>query len=179
MDTARDHGWLDAEWTETVDALADLVIGLHAGGGVNESFGPSWRCDGEFKQEIRTALKTVDVGVQEHASGMLAPADHGAALGRIVVAGAPQSIGQNRDRLPDWVFLADADRRETWLRTLIWERGSQFKDRSPTRNLDHDRPQAFFVDVAVLIEAVTGVEAHLHDGRVMVPADAVRELGLA
>lgn len=43
VETARDLGWDADEWTETTEALAELVIGVFAFGSIiEENFVPSW-----------------------------------------------------------------------------------------------------------------------------------------
>jgi len=179
VDLATDQGWLAEQWTEAVAAVANLVIGIHAGGSLGKNYHPQWHLDGEGQDRIRAALETIGVGATVKGA-TVRPSAHGASLGRaLVVAGAPHGAQRDCATLPDWVYLASAERREQWLRTIIAQRGGQFKERSPTRSIKLARPQSYLVDVAVLIETVTSVDVSVHENRLTVSADAVRELGLA
>jgi len=46
VDVERDLGWMADEWTDTVRALAELVIGVYAFGSINKrDYSPSWSPD--------------------------------------------------------------------------------------------------------------------------------------
>jgi len=176
---AEENGWFADKWTDTVEALATLVVGIHAGGSIGATYGPQWQGTSAFADRIREALETVGTGARIR-QGSIVPARHGSALGRLLVtAGAPRAGQEIRGRLPDWLFLVSPERREDWLRMFVSGRGSQFKERSPSRHIRIDRPQSYFTDISVLIETVTGIDAPVHNERVSVPADVIRELGLA
>ncbi len=189
VEEARDRGWTADEWTDTVRALAVLVIGVYAFGSINKrDYSPSWSPDNDANDgAIEDALDRVGVDSQhverdhEGQGDEIKPSRHGTQLGRaLVVAGAP--IGdKNADSvrgLPDWVD--DAPRVVQMDLTLLFVRGrgSQRQGKA-TRQIQADRPRQYFADVAELIETVTGKAATVGDAGVTVSADAVRELGLA
>jgi len=98
VDVARDRGWLSDEWTDTVRALAQLVIGVYAFGSiVEQNYSPSWSPDDDASEAaIEGALATVGVDAQhverdDPAQGdEIRPAQDATRLGRaLVVAGAP------------------------------------------------------------------------------------------
>ncbi len=98
VDVARDHGWLADEWTDTIQSLAELVIGVYAFGSVIErDYVPSWSPkDLDNKSMIERALEKVGVDYQHvdrddaTEGDEIKPASHGTRLGRaLVIAGAP------------------------------------------------------------------------------------------
>ncbi len=189
VDEARDLGWTADEWTDTVRALAELVIGLYAFGSINKrDYLPSWSPDkAENERAIEDALDTVGVDSQHVARDQEAqgdeikPARHGTQLGRaLVVAGAPVGA-KNADSvrgLPDWIDGAPRVVQMNLALMFVRGRGSQRRGKA-TRQIQADRPRQYFSDVAQLIETVTGKAATVSDAGVTISADAVRELGLA
>ncbi len=189
VDVARDRGWLADEWTDTVRALAQLVIGVYAFGSVIErNYVPSWSPDNpESESAIEAALATVGVGFQhvernDRAQGdEIRPAQDATRLGRaLVVAGAP--VGdKNADSvrgLPDWID--DAPRVVQMELALLFVRGrATVYPEKATRRVQADRGRQYFADWADVIETVTGERATASELSVTISADAVRELGLA
>jgi len=189
VDVARDLGWLADEWTDTVRALAQLVIGVYAFGSVIErNYSPSWSPDDDASEAaIEAALDAVGVGSQHvtrdaPAQGdEIKPASHGTRLGRaLVVAGAPMG-DKNADSvggLPDWIH--DAPRVVQMDLALLFVRGrASARPGKATLAVQADRPRQYFEDVAALIETVTGETVTATSAGVTISADAVRELGLA
>jgi len=189
VDVAQDLGWFADEWTDTVRALAELVIGVFAFGSIGErNFSPAWSPDdAENEETVERALETIGVGYQHvdrDADGQadeIKPASHGTRLGRaLVVAGAPvgdKNVESVR-RLPEWV--ADAPRVVQMDLAVLFVRGrGSARPGRATLAVQSDRPRQFFEDVAQLIETVTGETATASDAGVTISADAVRELGLA
>jgi len=189
VEEARDLGWTADEWTDTVRALARLVIGIYAFGSINErDYSPSWSPDNDANEgATEDALDRVGVGSQhverdhESQGDEIKPAHHGTQLGRaLVVADAP--VGdKNADSvqgLPDWVDDAPRVVQMDLALLFVRGRGSQHRSKA-TRQIQADRPRQYFGDVAQLIETVTGKAATVSDAGMTVSADAVRELGLA
>lgn len=186
---ARDLGWDADEWTETVRALAKLVIGIYTFGSIIErNYTPSWSPDDdESEAVIEAALEQVDVGFQHverddpSQGDEIKPASHATRLGRaLVVAGAP--VGDKNARsvqgLPDWVETAPMIVKMDLALLFARGRGSRRPGKA-TMQIHADRPRHYFEDVARLIEEVTGATANASDAGVTISADAVRELGLA
>jgi len=189
IDEARDLGWLADEWTATVRALVQLVIGVYAFGSIVErDYVPTWSPDNPDNElTIERVLEKVGVGFQhidrdESDKGdEIKPANHGTRLGRaLVVAGAPvgDKTAESVRGLPDWIDDAPRDVQRDLALLFVRGRGSQHRGKA-TRQIQADRPRQYFVDVAQLIEAVTGETATATDAGVTISADAVRELGLA
>ncbi len=188
VDIARDFGWNAEEWTDTVRALAKLVIGIYAFGSITEKYYvPSWSpSNEENRRDIETALTWAGVGYQhverddESQGDEIKPAQHGSRLGRaLVVAGAP--IGdKNADSvhgLPEWV--ADAPRVVQMNLAVLFVRGrGSERPGKATLAVQADRSRHYFEDVAQLIEHATGKQATASEAGVTISADAVRELGL-
>jgi len=189
VDVARELGWDADEWTDTVRALAKLVIGIYAFGSIiGENYVPSWSpSDEASREDIETALTWCGVGYQHieresDAQGdEIKPARHGTRFGRaLAVAGAP--VGdKNADSvhgLPDWVDDAPMVLKMELAVLLVRGRGVEHENKA-TRSIQTDRGPRYFDDVAALIENVTGETATASDAGVTISADAVRELGLA
>jgi len=189
VDVERDLGWMADEWTDTVRALAELVIGVYAFGSINKrDYSPSWSPDNTANEwAIEDALDRVGVDSQhvardhEAQGDEIKPARHGTKLGRaLVVADAP--VGdKNADSvqgLPDWIDDAPRVLQMDLALLFVRGRGSQHRGKA-TRQIQADRPREYFADVAQLIEIVTGKAATVSEAGVTVSADAVRELGLA
>jgi len=189
VDEARDLGWTADEWTDTVRALAKLVIGVYAFGSINKrDYSPSWSPDNDANEgAIKDALDRVGVDSQhvkrdhEGHGDEIKPAHHGTQLGRaLVVAGAPVG-NKNADSvqgLPDWIDDAPRVVQMDLALLFVRGRGSQHRGKA-TRQIQADRPREYFADVAQLIETVTGKAVTVSDAGVTVSADAVQELGLA
>jgi len=189
VDEARDLGWTADEWTDTVRALAELVIGVYAFGSINKrDYSPSWSPNKDANEgAIEDALDRVGVDSQhverdhQGQGDEIKPAHHGTQLGRaLVVAGAP--VGdKNADSvrgLPDWIDDAPRVVQMDFALLFVRGRGSQRRGKA-TRQIQADRPESYFTDVAQLIEEVTGETVTATDAGVTISADAVRELGLA
>lgn len=189
VETARELGWDADEWTDTVGALGELVIGVYAFGSIaEENYSPSWSPDDVKSEEaIEAALGQVGVGYQHveresmSQGDEIRPAEHGTRLGRaLVVAGA--SIGDKNAEsvrgLPGWVADAPADVRESLAVLLVRGRGIVYEDKA-TRRIQTDRGSQYFHDVVELIEDVTGERATIEANGVTISADAVRALGMA
>jgi len=189
VDEARDLGWTADEWTDTVWALAELVIGVYAFGSINKrDYSPSWSPDNVANERaIEDALDCVGVDSRhvvrdyEAQGDEIKPARHGSQLGRaLFVAGAPvgDKNANSVQGLPDWVDDAPRVVQMDLALLFVRGRGSQRRDKA-TRQIQADRPPQYFSDVAQLIETVTGEAATASDAGVTVSANAVRELGLA
>jgi hypothetical protein len=189
VEVARNLGWDAEEWTETTKALAKLVIGVYAFGGIAEAdYRPSWSpSDEESAAEIETALTSVGVGYQhverddKSQGDEIRPAEHLSRLGRaLVVAGAPMG-DKNADSvhgLPEWINGASMVLRIDLAVLLVRGRGVKH-DEKATVTIQTDRGPRYFEDVARLVEDVTGERATTSSHGVTISADAVRELGLA
>jgi len=189
VDVARDHGWLADEWTDTIQSLAELVIGVYAFGSVIErDYVPSWSPkDLDNKSMIERALEKVGVDYQHvdrddaTKGDEIKPASHGTRLGRaLVIAGAPvgDKTSDSVRGIPEWVDDAPRVVQMDLALLFVRGRGSQRRAKA-TRQIQADRPRSYFGDVASLIETVTGETATASDAGVTISADAVRELGLA
>ncbi len=189
VETARDLGWDAGGWTDTIEALATLVIGIYAFGSITKRhFVPSWSPDDEeSRSDIEDALVWAGVGYQHverddpSQGDEIKPAQHASVLGRaLVVAGAPVG-GKNADSvhgLPAWV--EDAPRVVQMQLAVLFVRGRGVKQAGKgTRQIQTDRGPRYFEDVAGLIERVTGETVTASEDGVTISADAVRELGLA
>ncbi len=178
IERCAERGWFDAEWTSVVEAIADLAVCVHAGGSIPDGFTPAWTASDEVGSCVRDALDRTGVGVKER-NGQLSPGEDGAVLGRTLVAAGGVYDGWP-DSLPDWLFEGSSEQQRRWVRLLVAGRGKAWKQRSPSRNYSlTSAPQSYLVDVARLVEHVTGEEVHVREGRLTISADAVRELGLA
>jgi len=189
VDVARELGWVADEWTDTVRALAQLVVGVYAFGSIVEAnYAPSWSPDDpDSEAAIERALEAAGVGYQHIARDDSAQGDeiraasHGTRLGRaLVVAGAP--VGdKNADSvggLPDWVHTAPRVVQMELVLLFVRGRATAYPGKA-TRRVQSDRPRHYFADWAEVIEAVTGESATASELSVTISADAVRELGLA
>jgi hypothetical protein len=188
VDVARELGWDADEWTDTVRALATLVIGLYAFGSITErNYSASWSPGHpESEAVVETALDTVGVGyrhVERDDPGQadeIKPQQHATRLGRaLVVAGAPRG-GKNADSvhaLPEWVAEAPVIVKIDLAVLLVRDRAIRYPDKATAR-IQSDRGARYFEDVAALIREVTGESVTASDSGVTISADAVRELGL-
>ncbi len=174
VEVATSKGWTADEWTPTVEAIADLVVSLIASGSLNGAYAPQWSMGGKPPQDVVIdALEAVGVGAVREGN-IISPEEHEVALGRaLVVAGAPRA---GPEALPAWVFDAPPELRRRWLWILVFGQGSRMKDRSPTRDIVRNSPPSYFEDLARLTVDVTGEEAIVKEGRMTVPAEAVRVL---
>mgnify|MGYP000185735896 CR=1 FL=1 len=189
VDLARDFGWDAEEWTDTVRALAKLVIGVYTFGSIIErNYSPSWSPDDdESEHVIERALDTVGVGYRHvqrddpSQGDEIRPDSHATRLGRaLVVAGAP--VGDKNScsvsGLPEWVADAPMVLKMEMALLFVRGRGSRRPGKA-TLQIQADRPLQYFKDVAQLLEDMTGETATASDVGVTISADAVRELGLA
>lgn len=186
VETARDLGWDDTEWTETVRALATLVIGIYACGSITQrNYSPSWSpVTTDSNRIITDALTQAGVGfhhVTRENPGQgdeIRPNSHATRLGRaLTVAGAPignknvESVAQ----LPSWIVDAPRELKRTLALLFARERASQ-REGKATLVIQADRPVRYFEDVAQLIEGVTGETVTATDHGVTISADAARAL---
>lgn len=175
----RDLGWFADEWTETTRAVAKLVIGLHVGGAMTNSFAPYWRIDA-LEEMFRAAFD--DAGVEVAVDdGQVRPTEHGGPIGRALwVAGAPQGNDSNRDRLPLWLAHAPDDVQKDCARILVITRSHQNRPETDMRMMNLSREESWYRDVSALLELATGHSTPPWEGGgITIPADAVRALGLA
>ena len=189
VEVARELGWDAEEWTDTVRAIATLVIGIYAFGSIVErNYVPSWSPDDDESQAaIEDALTWVGVGYQHverddpGQGDEIKPAQHATRLGRaLVVAGAPvgNKNAESVRSLPAWV--ADAPRVVQMDLAVLFVRGrGSRRPGKATLAVQADRARSYFEDVAQLIETVTGETATASEAGVTISADAVQELGLA
>lgn len=189
VETARDLGWDADEWTNTVRALATLVIGIYTFGSIIErNYTPSWSPDDpESEAVIEQALEQIGVGYRhvtrdsQSQGDEIKPASHATRVGRaLVVAGAPvgDKNTESVEGLPEWVTDAPMVVKTDLALLVARGRGSKRKGKA-TLAIQATRPKHYFEDVAALIEVVTGATANASDAGVTISADAVRELGLA
>ncbi|WP_053949007.1 hypothetical protein [Halolamina sediminis] len=188
VDVARELGWDADGWTDTTEALAELVIGVYAFGSiVTENYVPSWSPDDPDSQgAIEDALTWAGVGYQhverdgDAQADEIRPGQQSTKLGRVlVVAGAPMG-DKNADSvhgLPDWVADAPMVLKLNLAVILVRGRGTEYEGKG-TRTIQTDRGPQYFRDVARLIEDVTGETATASEHGVTISAAAVRELGL-
>ncbi len=174
-------GWFNDEWTETVQAVAKLVLGIHASGSLKNSYIPYWR-PGEAENLYRSALDVAGVRVDK-AGSKLKPAVKAGPIGRALwVAGAPRGDDDNRRGLPLWLARAPQDVIEDCARMMVVARSTQNRPETDMRMIgaDLNRQPSWFRDVAALLELATGHSTPPWEGGGMtIPADAVRALGLA
>ncbi len=188
VDVARELGWAGKGWTETVCAIAKLVIGIYAFGSIiEENYAPSWSPDNDQSQAaIETALTWAGVGYQHverdgpKRGDEIRPGQHGTKLGRaLVVAGAP--VGdKNADSvrgLPEWVHKAPRVVQMELVLLFVRGRATELPEKV-TRQVQADRGRRYYEDWARLVENVTGESAITSDLTLTIPASAVRELGL-
>lgn len=188
IETARDLGWDDTEWTKTVQALATLVIGIYACGSITQrNYSPSWSpATTDTNTVITDALTQVGVGfhqVTRNNPGQadeIRPNSHATRLGRaLTVAGTP--IGnKNADgvaQLPAWIVDAPQKLKRTFALLFARERGSR-REGKATLVIQADRPVRYFNDVAQLIHDVTGETATVTEYGVTISAAAVRALSV-
>ncbi len=175
----RDLGWFAEEWTESTKGLAKLVIGLHVAGAMKSSYTPYWRIDG-LEEMYRDAFSAAGVDVVTDG-GEVHPAEQAGPIGRALwVAGAPQGTGANRQRLPLWLADAPDDVLKDCARILVITRSYQNRPETDMRMMNLRRERSWYRDVAALLELATGHSTPPWDGGgIAIPADAVRELGLA
>jgi len=174
-----DLGWFADEWTEATKALAQLVIGMHVAGAMRNSYTPYWRID-ELEETYRDAFSAAGVDVVTD-DGEVHPAEQAGPIGRALwVAGAPKGSDANRQRLPLWLADAPDDVLKQCARILVVTRSHQNRPETDMRMMNLRRERSWYRDVSALLELATGHSTPPWDGGGMaIPADAVRELGLA
>jgi hypothetical protein len=189
LEVAQSNGWDADKWTDTVTALAELVIGVFAFGSIrSDYFVPSWSPnDDVIRSKIESALVRTSVGCQniernnpEVRADEVRPAEHASILGRtLVVAGAPvgDKSASSVRRLPDWVHDAPITVRTRIAVLLVRDRGVEHEGKA-TRTIQTDRGPRYFEDIARLINDLTGEHARATENGVTISANAVRELGL-
>jgi len=190
---AEDLGWVATEWTPTVRAFAELVIGVYACGSIaTDTWVPTWAPDsGVGRETIVAGLERIGVGCKaitrtEKSDGKrradeLRPRQHASILGRALhVAGA--ALGDKNLKstagLPEWLATAPPSVRGSAAELLVRERAIVYPEKA-TRRIQSERHPQYFTDVAALIEDVTGESVTASDSGVTISADAVRALGLA
>lgn len=189
IETTRNLGWNAEEWTDTVQALAKLVIGIYTFGSIiRRNYSPSWSPDDDISETvIKDALTQVGVGFQEitrverRQGDEIRPKSHATQLGRaLVVAGAPVGNKNSRSvgKLPEWVKSAPRELKRDLALLFARGRGSQRHGKA-TLAIQVDRPLRYFEDVAQLIEDVTDEKVTASEHGVTISAGAVRKLKLA
>lgn len=185
---ARELGWSDNTWTDTVRGIARLVIGIYAFGSVSQqSFAPSWSPDDpDSEAVIKDSLSSVGVGSQDverndsTQGNEIRPSTHATRLGRaLTVAGAP--IGNKNiysvSTLPDWVDDAPAELKSELALLFVQGRSIVYKKKA-TRRIQTNRSRGYFEDLAELIHEVTDEQVTSSESGVTISAAAVRKLGL-
>ncbi len=188
LDTAQEHGWLEAPVDgELFAALNRLVAGVFSGGSISkETFEPSFSAtDSTVEDLIRSDLETLGVGCRlVHSSSgdteELRPDEDKYVLGRVLVAlGAPAGPkAETVDRLPAYLDNAPENVRRDFVRVYFANRGVDVDGRDFTQIME-ERPEQYLDSLATLIESVVTEEVW-HSGQIVrMRKSGLDELGLA
>jgi len=186
IDTAREYGWLTAEFgDDAFTALNTLVANVFSGGSITESnYAPSFALNhrGEDSHVFDALeLAGVDYDVvadREGRADEVRPTEDGTVLGRVLaVLGAP--VGPKVDArlsLPDYLESAPADTRETFVYSYLENRAISHGGKA-TLTIQEERNRDYLAALADLIDDVAGGGVRLGERDIVVSADAARALG--
>ncbi|QLG27388.1 hypothetical protein HUG10_07430 [Halorarum halophilum] len=186
LEYARERSWLNIHrGGQEQSALAVLVAGLYACGGIAVNWVPAWTPETDRAHELITdALDELAGGYtsrhedSEKPTEFL-PEDSPSVFGRVLVAyGAPQGDknAESVTGLPEWLLDAPITTRLPAVELFILERGIYYDSKDTITLQCRNRRPAYRADLAALIRSVTdgSVEAKAN---VVISAKAARELG--
>jgi hypothetical protein len=186
IDTARDYGWLDAEYDDPeFTALNTLVANIFSGGSIEQkhyqpSFALNHRGD---ESHVLDALELAGVeyqvvGDRDGRADEARPTTDGTVLGRVLaVLGAPVGPKAGQDlALPDYLEGAPASVREQFVYAYLENRAVSHEGKA-TLTLREDRNRAYLEGLANLINDVAGGGVRFSEQDIVVSADAARSLG--
>ncbi|QLG61098.1 hypothetical protein [Halorarum salinum] len=167
-------------------ALATLLAGIFACGGIATNWVPAWLPETERGHAlIADALADMTDGyVTRHEDDPdrpteFLPAEGATVFGRVLVAyGAPQG-DKNDDsvgHLPQWLLEAPKESRLRAVELFLLERGTFFESKDTVTIQARNRRQSYRSDLATLVGSVTN-EPVTAGRNVVVSAEAVRDLG--
>lgn len=186
IQTARDYGWIEADYDDAAfTALNTLVANVFSGGSIaEEHYQPSFALNHHGEEShVFDALELAGVGSQviderDGRADEARPAEDGTVLGRVLaVLGAP--VGPKVDArlsLPDYLEDAPDNVRETFVYSYLENRAVEH-DGKATLTIREDRNQRYLKSLADLIDDVAGGGVRFSERDIVVSADAARELG--
>jgi hypothetical protein len=167
VDTAEQHGWLDARPGErTFEALSTLHAWIYAGGSIaQQTYVPIFAVGDEDPRDLAVAAlravgldATVERTEDPSRATEVRPAGDGQTqLGRFLhgVLGAPTGAKNERSAIdiPVWLSDAGASTRLRWARVYVVLRGTQIDDtrHGYARLLQEERSEAFRRDIGKLL----------------------------
>ena len=189
IETARDHGWLDATYTDSeFDALNTLVANVFAGGSIrSDAYQPSFALNHQqHHSHVIDALEATGLDYDfQHKDDPdrateVRPTDDATVLGRILaVLGAP--VGPKAEledlTLPWYLEEAPDEVRELFVLSYLANRAIHHRDKD-TVHIQEKRSKAYRDELATLIEDVAGESVTSGERMVTISAAAVRSLGL-
>ncbi|PCR88678.1 hypothetical protein [Natrinema ejinorense] len=186
IDTAREHGWLQAEFDDPeFTGLNTLVANVFSGGSIaDEYYRPSFVLNhrGEDSHVIDALeLARVDYEVIDDRDGRgdeARPTEDSTVLGRVLaVLGAPVGAKSNqRLSLPSYLEEAPDDVREQFAYAYLENRAIEHEGKA-TLTVREDRNRTYLEDLAALIDDVAGGGVEFRERDIVVSADAARQLG--
>ncbi|MFB1063706.1 hypothetical protein [Natrinema sp. H-ect4] len=186
LETARDYGWLAADYGDPeFTALNMLVANVFSGGSIEQRhYQPSFAINhrGEDSHvfdalELAGVAYTV-VGDRDGRGDEARPSEDASVLGRVLsVLGAP--VGPKADQeltLPAYLSEAPASVREQFVFAYLENRATEHAGKA-TLTLREDRNREYLESLANLIDDVAGGGVRFSERDIVVSADAARTLG--
>lgn len=186
VETAREHGWLDATLQDPIgDAIAVLAAGIYTCGSIDsDRIVPAWNPSTQItSQLIIHALEVVGTGFARRHEGAskrpteIVPATDASVFGRVLVSlGVPNEDFSMVESLPDWVEqAADATRRTL---ALLWvcERATVHENKDTLVIQGQSRGKFYQRTVASLIREIVGGPVNVTEHNVVISAAAARTL---
>jgi len=188
VETAREHGWLDATLHGPVgDAFAVLAAGIYTCGSIDsDRIVPAWNPSTKIASHLIThALDVVGTGFRlRHGSATerpteIIPATDASVFGRILVSlGVPQGDFTMVESLPDWVDQAATSTRQTLALLWICERATVHQHKDTLVIQAKSRGTLYQRTVASLIREIVDGTVTSTDQNVVISAAAARTLPL-
>jgi len=167
IETAREHGWLEADVDgEIFAALNRLVAGVFSGGSISDqTFMPSFSApDDRVDAQLRADLETLGSGcrIAHSNSGNveeLVPKTDASVLGRVLVAlGAPKGPKvENARRLPSYLYQHAESTQHEFARVYVANRAVYRADRD-IMQIQEKRSDRYLDALAELLQSTTGAE---------------------
>ncbi|RQG87042.1 hypothetical protein EA462_15490 [Natrarchaeobius halalkaliphilus] len=186
IETARDYGWLECSYEDSVFAgLNVLVANVFSGGSIAEQYyQPSFALNHRKEDShVFDAFELAGIECEiiddrgDHGDEVR-PAEHGTVLGRTLSSlGAPVGSKSNHHlELPEYLGGAPETVRERFVYAYLENRAIKH-DKKQTLTVREDRNRAYLNALADLIDDVAGGGVSLQERDIVISADASRLLG--